>query len=141
MPINTSFRSDVNDDFLLSGGGRFYQLLKRIGNRQHGAAQVTGRVVVLVLIGWVPLLLLSLMNGLAFGNQVAEPLLQDLNTNIRSLVVVPLLIITDVVVDPNLGSVIKTFVNSDLMAPGQGPRFQLTLNRIARLRDSPWVEA
>jgi len=139
--MNTSSISDVNDDFLLSGGGRLYQLLKRIGNRQRGGAQVAWRVVVLILIGWVPLLLLSLVNGLAFGNQVAEPLLHDLNTNIRSLVVVPLLIIADVVVDPNLAGVIKTFVNSDLMAPGQGPRFQLTLNRIARLRDSPWVEA
>ena len=139
--MNTSSRSDVNDDFLLSGGGRFYQLLKRVGNRQRGAAQVTRRVVVLILIGWVPLLLLSLTNGLAFGNQVAEPLIHDLNTNIRSLVVVPLLIIADVVVDPNLAGVVKTFVNSDLMAPGQGPGFQLSLNRIARLRDSPWVEA
>jgi len=44
------------------------------------------RMVVLALLAWVPLLLLSLIDGHAWGTSVALPFLKDVETHARLLV-------------------------------------------------------
>ncbi len=138
--MNTSSRLDLDDRFSLASGGRLFEFLRRLDVRQKGMPRVAQRVITLILIVWVPLLLLSLIQGFAFGRQVAEPLLNDLDINIRCLVVVPLLIMAEFTVDPELAGVIKQFINSDLVPPREIPRFESALHATARLRDSSWVE-
>jgi hypothetical protein len=60
------------------------------------------RVIVIALLGWLPLLILSAVQGHLWGKSVAVPFLLDLEVHIRFLIVVPLPIIAELVVHQRL---------------------------------------
>ena len=82
-------------EFSLVNGGALYRLWRR--TRLSGdALEFTGRrVVVAILIMWVPLLLLSIAEGHAWGSSVALPFLQDVETHLRLLIAAPLLLLAE----------------------------------------------
>ncbi len=76
-------------EFSLVSGGALYRLWRR--TRLSGdALEFPGRrVAVAILIMWVPLLLLSIAEGHAWGSSVALPFLKDLETHLRLLIAAP----------------------------------------------------
>ena len=53
-------------------------------------------MLALVLLTWLPLLLLSIVEGHAWGRSVELPFLRDVETNVRFLLAAPLLILAEV---------------------------------------------
>ena len=66
-------RSTTNPDSFVHGGPS-YRLALRLGFGQPGARRRVLKVLLLILVTWVPLLLLSLAVGDAFGSHVAVAL-------------------------------------------------------------------
>src|SRR5215468_1947464 len=85
-------------EFSLVHGGPLFQLLLRAHLSSDAMTLVVRRVVVFVLLGWVPLLVLSALDGHLLAGDVAVPFLLDGETHIRFLVVVPLLLAAELVV-------------------------------------------
>ena len=56
------------------------------------------RIVAVVLIGWVPLLVLALAQGDAWGGGIAVPFIKDVEAHVRFLVAVPLLVAAELLV-------------------------------------------
>lgn len=54
-------------NFSLVTGGPFYNLLQRLGLGLRGLPNTKRRAGAIVVITWVPLVILSLVQGLAFG--------------------------------------------------------------------------
>jgi hypothetical protein len=81
--------------FSLVSGGPLYQLWRRARLAGEGMQGVQRRVLVLVLLTWAPLLLLSLAEGRAWGGGVLLPFLMDVETHVRLLIAVPLLILAE----------------------------------------------
>jgi hypothetical protein len=72
----TTQDSDIESLFLL-GSGRIDQALKRV-RLAHGARLRVARVAALsAAVTWLPLLVLAAVEGLAWGDRVAVPLLKD----------------------------------------------------------------
>src|SRR6202043_1007089 len=90
----------------------------------------------LVLIPWVPLVLLSLTAGHAFGGGVAIPLLCDPEIYIRFLFVVPLLALAEVFVATSIAVQVRYFITSGIVAERERPRFEADKAAVARLRCS-----
>ena len=101
-------RLDEPIDFSLVQGGPFFQLLLRTGLIRQPADLVVRRIVVLLLIAWMPLLVLSLLSGRAIGG-VAVPFLFDLGQQVRLLLCLPLLLVADVVVHRRISPVVRMF--------------------------------
>ena len=59
---------------------------------------VRRRVILLPLLAWLPLLVLSALEGQALGGHVAVPFLLDVEAHARFLVALPLLIVAELVV-------------------------------------------
>jgi hypothetical protein len=110
MTASPALHSDVVDTFSLFRGGavyRFERLLKLVVDRRSA---VRSRALLAIAITWLPLLILTILSGTAWGDRVRIPFLFDFSANIRFLVTLPLLILAQVVIDHKT----KTAVGGEL---------------------------
>jgi hypothetical protein len=126
--------------FSLVQGGPLFQVLLRSHLSSDGLTLVARRVIVFVLIAWVPLLALSALDGHLLDREVAVPFLRDLETHIRFLVVVPLLLAAELVVHTRLMPVVRAFLDRDLISEADDERFDAMVNSAFRLRNSVLAE-
>ena len=69
----------------------------------------------ITLFAWVPLLVLSLIDGLAWGDAVRVPLLFDVDAHVRFLVALPLLIAAELLVHRRTRVIVEQFVSQGLV--------------------------
>jgi hypothetical protein len=134
-------RSAVAEDFSITDGGPMYWLLDRLERRWGERRRVERRALVAVLITWVPLLLLSVMQGLAWGPQIKIPFLRDLAVSVRLLVAVPILILAESGIDRRWRALVLEFLKSELVDEKTLPSFEAVLERTTRWRDRVLPEA
>jgi hypothetical protein len=127
-------------DFSLVLGGPLFQLLRRSHLSGDALQLVRGRIVVATLVTWLPLFILSYLGGNLTGNSVAVPFVLDLETHIRFLVVVPLLLAAELVVHRRLLSLGRVFLERKLIREADIPRFERAIHSAFRLRNSVLVE-
>jgi hypothetical protein len=125
-------------DFSIVMGGPIYDFLLSHGYLRFALPNLVRRIVFVVALTWLPLLLLSLKGGLAFGHRVVVPLLFDLSVYGRFLLGLPLLMSAEVIVDPSIRVAVGEFVDAHLVPDEELPAFQAVLARTRKLRDS-WI--
>jgi hypothetical protein len=96
------------------------------------------RVLVLTLLAWLPLLLLSLMDGRAFAG-VSIPLLSDIETYARFLVAIPILLIAENASQATLPNIIRQFRERGIVA-GSEDRFDAAIQSAVRHVNSVTAE-
>jgi hypothetical protein len=123
-------------EFSLVAGGPLYQLLRR--GRLSGEAMELAwrRVFVLVVLMWSPLLALSILEGHAWDSNLALPFLKDIETNLRLLIAVPLLILAEVMVHKKLPPIVRRFVENGLIRDDARPQFEAAITSAQLLRNS-----
>src|SRR5688572_20097112 len=84
-------RSESSQDFSLVLGGPLYQLLLRTRLSGKSLELIRRRVAALIILTWLPLLVLSLSEGTAWGG-VTLPFLYDVEIHVRFLIALPLLV-------------------------------------------------
>ena len=82
-------------DFSLVLGGPLFQLLRRAHLTGDALELVRQRILVISLLAWLPLLVLSALEGQALGGSAAVPFLLDVEVHVKFLGVLPLLIIAE----------------------------------------------
>jgi hypothetical protein len=117
-----------------------FQLLFRAHLAGDTTALVMRRILVFILITWLPLLVLSAVDGRLFGPSVTVPFLLDVETHIRFLIVVPLLLAAEPIVHARLHSVARSFLERDLIPDDAMQRFEAAVNSAFRLRNSILAE-
>lgn len=127
-------------NFSLVLGGPLYQLLRRAHLSGNAVSMVRQRVAVIAMLGWLPLLILSAVQGNLWGKSVAVPFLLDLEVHIRFLIVVPLLVIAELVVHQRLRPIAKAFLERNLIREDDFPRFDKAITSAFRLRNSVIAE-
>jgi hypothetical protein len=127
-------------DFSLVLGGPLFQLLRR-SHLAGDALELLGqRILVISLLAWLPLLVLSALEGQALGGIAAVPFLLDVEVHVRFLVVLPLLIIAELVVHQRMRFVVRQFLERHLIPENVLPRFERALASAFRLRNSVLAE-
>src|SRR5262249_40172988 len=84
---------------------------------------------------WIPLVVLSLIEGLALAHRVQISLLGDYSVNIRFLLALPLFIMAEATIDPHIREAVRHFVSSGLVTEGLIPAYENIIKRTIRLRD------
>jgi hypothetical protein len=126
-------------DFSLVLGGPLYQLFLRSGLAKPPLDLLRRRVLALPLLTWLPLLVLSAVEGQAMAG-VRLPFLQDLEAQARFLLALPLLIVAEVLVHRRLAPAVRLFVEKGIVRPGDRERFDAILASTMRLRNSVAIE-
>ncbi len=127
-------------DFSLILGGPLFQLLRRAHLCGDVAELVWRRVIALALIAWLPLLILSITEGHAWGDSVKVPFLFDVDVHARFLLALPLLVMAELVVHRRMRLVVGTFVKRSLVPADARWRFDAAIAAAIRLRNSVLAE-
>jgi hypothetical protein len=88
-PLDSALRMkpvQASPDFSLVLGGPLFYLCRRIHLAGKALGLLHREVVAISLFAWLPLLLLSVIEGHAIGGSLKIPLLNDIEANFRFLV-------------------------------------------------------
>jgi hypothetical protein len=131
---------DKSTDFSLVLGGPLFQLFRRVHLTGDTLELLHRRILLISLIAWLPLLVLSALEGRALGGKVAVPFLLDLEVHIKFLLIIPLLVVSELVVHQRMRFVVKQFLERNLIAENNLPRFDAAIASAFRLRNSVLAE-
>ena len=132
--------SDSTKDFSLACGGPLYHLLSRLGLIKSPLGHMGRRMLVIALITWAPLVVLAALSGCLMSG-VRVPFLYDLDTQIRLLVFLPLLISAEAAFNKEIRILVPQFVEQQIITPAQFPEFEDCVESAARLKNSAAAEA
>jgi len=128
-------------DFSLVLGGPLYQLWRRTRLAGDTLQQLLlRRVIALTALAWLPLLLLSVAEGHAWGESVKLPFLHDVEIHVRLLLALPLLIVAELIVHQRMRPVVAQFLERGLIPDAALAQFDAAIAAAMRLRNSITAE-
>jgi hypothetical protein len=143
----TSPRLEAGDDFLrekqdfsLVLGGPLFQLLRRARLSDDAGLMVRRRVIIAIVVTWLPLLVLSALEGNAWGRTGVVPFLKDVEAHSRFLAALPLLLIAELVVHQRMRYLVEQFLERNLVPESGMVRFNGAIASAFRLRNSVLAE-
>ena len=134
-------KSSLADNFSITRGGPLHWLAVRLGLAGPEGGRVVRRAVLAVLLTWLPLVVLSFLQGEAYGSQIAIPFLKDIAANVRFLIAIPILILAETGIDRTWRLLVQQFLRSGLVVEKELASFEAVLESTTRLRDRALPEA
>jgi hypothetical protein len=125
-------------DFSLVLGGPLYQLFRRARLTGDTLELLHRRMVMIVVITWLPLLMLSFVAGPAAPLKI--PFLRDIDTQVKLLVALPLLISAELLVHLRSRSVARNFLSRHIIPAADLPRLHEIVRSAKRVRNSAVLE-
>jgi hypothetical protein len=127
-------------DFSLALGGPLFQLYRRTHLSGDALQLLWRRVLVITLVAWLPLLILSVIEGHALGGALRIPFLHDVEANVRFLIALPVLIMAELVVHIRISPLVRRFVDRRIVVTEDLPRFNAAISSALRVRNSVLLE-
>jgi hypothetical protein len=122
------------------GAGPYSRLQASLGLIKTDSLRVGRRALLVGAIAWIPLVLLSAVEGLALRPDPRESMLLDIAAHARYLIALPLLVLAEAACLPALASIAQHFVDMGLIPPANRPRFGNLVDSTRRLLASPWTD-
>ena len=140
IPEDRASTPDDPYDFSVVLGGPLYQIVRRAHLSGDALQLLRRRLVVISLFAWLPLLILSVLGGRAWGDAVTVPFVRDLEVHVRFLLALPLLVLAELVVHQRMRPVARQFLERDLIPPPSRARFDAAMAAAQGLRNSATAE-
>jgi hypothetical protein len=140
LPGDGSDRQPNPPNFSLVHGGLLFQVLRWAHLSADSPKENGRRVIVIASLAWLPLLVLSLLEGRALGGSVTVPFLHDIEAHVRFLVALPLLILAEVAVHRRLPPLLQQFLKRHLISGNSIARFEAAVASAFRLGNSVLAE-
>ena len=121
-------------------GGPPFRLEKSLGLIKPDEWRSFRRAVLAGAVVWLPLLILSAIESLAYRENRVASLIGDLSVGFRFLIVVPVLILAEEFTIVRMGQIGRHFIEAGLIKAGDRPRFDAIIAQSRRLLLSSQVE-
>jgi len=125
-----------NADFSLVLGGPLFQLLRGSRLSDDALGLLRQRILFFSLFSWLPLLVLSALEGHLFNGSATVPFARDIDVHIRFLIAMPLLIVAELVVHQRTRPLVQQFLERKIIQGDAVPRFADAIKSAVRLRNS-----
>jgi hypothetical protein len=126
--------------FLLMEGGPLFRIQKAVGLIRENAPNIKRRALLAAILTWIPLLILSQMQGLAYGHAVPISFLKDFSAYTRFLLAIPLFLIAENIIGPRIAGTAAHFIKSGVVLEKDYQKFDNIVERGLRARDSILAE-
>ncbi len=126
-------------NFSLAQGGPLYHFYLWSGLAKKPLLLYKRRMIIVCLFAWLPLLILTMLNGLAF-NGVKVPFIYDIDVHVRFLLSLALLIYAEFIADERLQDIVQEFLNCNIISSENKKKFQAIVASANRLTNSVVVE-
>jgi hypothetical protein len=141
-----NFQSELNQnqsgevqDFSLVLGGPLFQLLRRSHLTGTASELVHRRIIAFIVITWLPLLILTAIEGLALSGRKV-PFLYDIDSQARFLLALPLMIYAELIVHTRMRRIVAMFFERKLISPEQREKFLGIVASTVKIRNSVILE-
>lgn len=122
-------------NFSIVLGGPLFQLLMRMKLTTPALELLKKRIVFITLFAWLPLLVLSIIDGRAWSG-TGIPFLYDLEAQTRFLGALPLLIAAELLVHIRLRPIVAQFIEREVIQEKDHAKFQQLIDSAMTLRNS-----
>jgi hypothetical protein len=112
------------------------QLQVMLGLIKRGRPRVVQRAILVACIGWIPLLILSAIQGTLLQNGSFVSFITDYGAIGRYLIAMPVLVFAETATAPRLSAIAQHFREAGLVVAKDLPRFREVVLSTLRLRDS-----
>jgi hypothetical protein len=126
-------------DFSLVLGGPLYQMFRRAHLTGPALELLRRRIVFFCLLCWAPLAVLSAVEGHLLGGPKFS-FLHDIETHVRFLVSLPVLLLAEITVHRRLRSAVRNFVGRHIVSLDELPKFRAAIDSSIRMRNSVIAE-
>jgi hypothetical protein len=120
--------------------GPVHTLWRRAGLARPDNSGPARLWLALVAVAWLPLLILSLLEGKTYGAPAGSSVLSDWGLTARLLIQMPLLIALQPVVDRHLGRIAHCFYSTAVVSAGEIPGMVQIISSTRRLAHSSTAE-
>jgi hypothetical protein len=138
-PENPREAEDARAGRLFEGGPPTL-LLTQLGLVRPGVPSSALRMLLVVLVGWLPLLVLTAIRSALSGDASISSFIADFGVHARSLIAAPLLIAADAYSLPRLSAIARHFPESGLIGPEDAQKFTYAARSTVHLRESTRLE-
>lgn len=135
--------TDNRDEFStisLVQGGPFYRVGTRLGLCDPDLRPAYKRMLVAGAITWLPLLVLSLIEGHARTGSAELPFFRDITAHVRFLIAVPAFLAASTAVHSLIGMLLENFITRGIIREADVPRFRAAVASLHKVRDSSAIE-
>ncbi|HTO51854.1 MAG TPA: hypothetical protein VMR50_00595 [Myxococcota bacterium] len=126
--------------FAIEEGGPAWRLWLQLGLAPSDPKPLVRRALVLSALCWIPLLVLTLRDGLATGESVRVPFLSDFAAYARFLISVTLLVLSDAFASGRFRQVLRQFYAERLVGDASESQFVEAIATARRRMNSVWSE-
>ncbi len=119
--------------------GRWSRGLEGLRIVREGRLDLRAAILGLIALTWPPLLVLSLVAGVAWDGQTGVPFLRDFLPYGQFWVAVPALLLAEWIIPERLNQATAELTRSDVVAPADGPELERLLTRAANAWGGPIV--
>jgi len=123
-------------DFSLVLGGPLFQLYQRTHLSLDALELLHRRILIVPLFAWLPLLILSALNGGALDRTIRIPFLYDVESHVRFLIALPVLIIAEVIVHQRISPLVRRFVERRIVLQEDLAGFSKAVSSALRARNA-----
>lgn len=127
-------------DFSVILGGPLFQMFRRAHLSGDALELLHRRILFFVLFTWLPLLVLSVLSGRAWGDAVRMPFLRDIEVHARFLLALPLLIVAEMMVHQRMRPLARQFLDRGMISDAARAKFDAAVASAFRLRNSVAAE-
>jgi hypothetical protein len=134
-----SVTTDMDSE--LFSGGPPHRLQQSLHLIKPDNPRIIQRAILVGVVGWAPLVVLAAVQDSALWGDNLRSLLLDFAVYARSLIAAPLFILAEAVCIPQLGGIVRHFLDAGLVPESDHHRFEAAIASTRRLRDSQAAEA
>lgn len=117
-------RDESSHELNFVKGGSLVRELRRIGLLHWRTSEAKDRAIIIPLLVWLPLMILSILDGKFMGSKIEVPFLFDLTVQVRFLLALPLLIFAEDLIDVRLRNVVTHFSSTGIVPTSELPRLK-----------------
>jgi hypothetical protein len=133
QPATQPAISDETQDFSLVLGGPLFQLFRKAHLAGDHLQLLYRRIIVITAVTWLPLFLLSTLRG--SGGGLVLSFARDIDTHVRLLVALPVLVAAELIVHLRLRVAVQGFTARNIIVGDDVQRFRVAVDSAMRLRN------
>src|SRR5580658_262316 len=115
--------------------GPLHRMLRRAHLSGSAPQLLSSLAAISILLCWVPLALLAVLQAHLLG-AIKLSFVRDIETHVRFLVSLPLLILSEMLVRERIGEIARNFVERKVVTSDELPKFYAALISVARIHNS-----
>ena len=118
----------------------YNKLLTRMGITGDKPYDNILKVLIPLAICWLPLAVITLINGTFWTGDSKTSFISSLDTQTRILISAPILILAERLIMPKLGNILTQFIKSGIVRAVDRDAFYHIVTRKNRFMNSPWTD-